>query len=98
MKLTHVLALFTLSVIVQGNLIAAVARPVVLSLGSIFTAMKTQDALSEMHIEWRDLLPFSKKSTPAKFANKVEEKLDDDMMKIFEKPRDKIARPDFRKA
>ena len=39
MNLSKVLALFTLIVIVKGNLIAAMARPVILSLGTVFTAM-----------------------------------------------------------
>ena len=40
MKLTCVVfALFTLSVIVKGNVLAAVAKPVMLGIGTIFTVM-----------------------------------------------------------
>ena len=62
MKLTHLLALFTLIVIAKGTLMAAIARPVILSLGTVFTAFKTQDALSgTQSTEWRNLIPFSTK-------------------------------------
>ena len=93
MKLTLVLALFTLSVIVQGNLIAVVSRPVILSLGSIFTAMIAQDSLSEMHFEWSNILPFSKKSSTEEYEFEDE----DDYMKYFEKPRDYEKLKGYRK-
>ena len=38
MMLTHVLALFTLSMVVYGNLLAAVARPAILSFSTIYVA------------------------------------------------------------
>ena len=41
MKLTHVLTLFAIIVIVKGNMIAAFARPAILTLGTMFAAFKT---------------------------------------------------------
>ena len=64
MKLMFVFALFILSIVVKGSLMAAAARPVILSLGTIFTAMKTHDALSDIQsIEWKNLIPFAEKET-----------------------------------
>ena len=42
MKLALIFALFTMSVMVNGNLIA-VAQPVLLTLGTLFAAFKNQD-------------------------------------------------------
>ena len=50
MKYTLIFAIFTLIMIVKGNLIAAVAWPVILSIGTIFTALKTQDAMSGIQL------------------------------------------------
>ena len=62
MKLTRVLALCTLIVTAKGNLVAAIARPVILSIGTVYTALKTQDALSGAEpTDWRNLIPFSTK-------------------------------------
>ena len=60
MQITHVFAFFTLSVIVKGNLVAAMARPMILSFGTIFAAMN-KDVLETGPIEWRNILPFSTK-------------------------------------
>ena len=61
MKFTQVLlALFTLSVIVRGNLIAAAARPAILAFGTIFAALNQVD---REPIEWSNFMPFSMDKT-----------------------------------
>ena len=66
MKLVLIFCLFTLSVIVKGNLIA-VAQPVMLALGTIFTAMNiNQDVHDKQPIKWRNLLLFTNKATDEK--------------------------------
>ena len=42
MKIARVFLLLTLSVVVYGNLIAAVARPAILSIGTLFAAVNQQ--------------------------------------------------------
>ena len=70
MNLTYILALFTtLGVIAYANLIAAVARPAILSFSTIFAAFY-QDSLDKKSIEWGNLLPFSSDKTTAKFETK----------------------------
>ena len=44
MKLAIIFAFLTLIVTIKGNLIAAVAWPAILSVGTIFTAMNHQDS------------------------------------------------------
>ena len=58
--LTYVFTLLTLGEIVKGNLVAAVARPVILSIGTIFAAMN-QDVLDTQSFEWKNLIPFASK-------------------------------------
>ena len=60
MKLASIFALFILSMMVKGNLIA-VAQPVLLTLGTIFAAMANQDAYDMQPIQWSNLLHFAKK-------------------------------------
>ena len=55
MKLAVVFTLFTLIVIVKGNLIAAVARPAILSIGTIF-AVFSQDKFNFRPTEWKNPL------------------------------------------
>ena len=61
MKTKFVIILFTLSVVAKCNLMAAVARPVLLSFGTIFAAMH-QDAIDIQPINWRNLMPFTSKN------------------------------------
>ena len=70
MKLTCIFALFTLSVIVRGNMLVAVAQPVILSLGTIYAAFN-QDLLpftkkNEEEISWLDALVGGKKEEKIK--------------------------------
>ena len=60
MKFTSVIALFTLSVIVKGNLIAAAARPAILAIGTIFAALNQVD---REPIEWSNFMPFAMDKT-----------------------------------
>ena len=55
MKLAYIFALFTLSVMVKGNLIA-VAQPVLLALGSILTALNHQDSRDNKSTLWANFL------------------------------------------
>ena len=64
MKLTCIFALFTLGVIVQGNLIA-VAQPALLAIGTLFAALN-QNTHDNQSIEWRNFIPFTKKETDGK--------------------------------
>ena len=57
MKLAQVFALFTLIVIVKGNLIAAMARPAILSFGTLFAALN-HEKFDIKPIEWRNIMPF----------------------------------------
>ena len=61
MKTKFVIILFTLSVVAKCNLMAAVARPVILSFGTIFAAMN-QNAIDIQPIDWRNLMPFTSKN------------------------------------
>ena len=60
MKLTQLFTLLTLSLIVKGNLIAAVARPAILSLGTLFAALNQR---TDQHIEWKNFMPFATEKT-----------------------------------
>ena len=62
MKLALIFSLFTLSVMVKCNLIA-VAQPVILALGTIFTAINHQAETEKQHIQWRNIMPFTQKTT-----------------------------------
>ena len=62
MKIALVFALLGLIIIVKGNLIAAIARPTILSIGTIFAALN-QDRIDIKHIEWRNIMAFSKEKT-----------------------------------
>ena len=65
MKLAFIFALFTLSVIVEGNLIA-LAQPVILALGTIFTAINHKDVHEKQPLESTNLMPFIKKRPDGK--------------------------------
>ena len=56
MKLICIFALFSLGVIVRGNLIT-LAQPALLALGTLF-AFLNQDALDHQPIEWSNILHF----------------------------------------
>ena len=73
MKLALIFCLFTLSVMVKSNLIA-VAQPVILALGTIFTAINHQDLSDKQSIEWRNIMPFSNKETEGKKEPEISEK------------------------
>ena len=68
MKLTFILTLLQICVIVKGTLLAAVARPVILSFGTMFTALN-HDLLDKQTIDWKSLLPFASLRTVAKDEN-----------------------------
>ena len=60
MKIACKFALFTLSVLsvlVKGNLIAAMARPAILSFGTLFAALN-HEKFDIKPIEWRNIMPF----------------------------------------
>ena len=59
MKFALIFSLFTLIVMVRGNIIA-VAQPVLLALGTIFAAVKNQDAHEIQPLDWKNLMPFVK--------------------------------------
>ena len=63
MKLALILSLFTLNVMVKSNLIA-VAQPMILALGTIFTAINHQDSFDKQPIEWKNFMPFAKPKYP----------------------------------
>ena len=62
MKFALIFALFTLIVMVRGNIIA-VAQPVLLTLGTIFAAVANQDAHEIQPIDWKNLMFFAKKES-----------------------------------
>ena len=64
--LARVFILFTLTVIVKSNLIAAVARPAILSIGTIFAALNQP---TDQPIEWKNFMPFATEKLP---ENKTE--------------------------
>ena len=90
MKIKFILILFTLSVIVKCNLMAAVTRPVILSLGTFFAVMN-QDAIDIQPTEWRNYIPFTakKKEKPFKVRdpnvldNEVTEDEENDLFELI---------------
>ena len=56
MKLIFIFVLFTLSVIVEGNLVA-VAQPAILALGTMFTALYQKKGHQEKESIWKGGLP-----------------------------------------
>ena len=74
MKLTFIFTLFTLSEIVKCNLIAAMARPVILSIGTIFAAMN-QDVVEIQPLEWSNLMPYARKKAGMKDKNTKKDEL-----------------------
>ena len=64
MKLVYIFSIFTLSVMVKGNLIA-VAQPVILTLTTLFTAIDKGIPLKS--IEWKNFMPFIKKQANPHF-------------------------------
>ena len=63
MKLTSILALFTLIAIVKGSWLTAAVQPVILSLGAVLTSIDSDlaDMLDVQTIEWKKYLPFINK-------------------------------------
>ena len=56
MKLTSIIILLTHIVMVKGTWLAATVSPVILSIGSLFTAVN-QDVLDIHPMSWKDWLP-----------------------------------------
>ena len=57
MKFTLIFVIFTLTVIVNSNLLVAVTRPVILSIGTLFAALN-HDASDSKFTEWRSNMSF----------------------------------------
>ena len=70
MKLSCIFALFTLRVMVKGNLIA-VAQPVLLTLGTLFTALN-HDLIDKQRIDWRNFITFYTEDPEEKVEDSVE--------------------------
>ena len=68
MNLRGIFSLFTLSVIVKGAWLAATVQPVLLSIGTVFTALNIEP------IEWKNFLPFINKQEKEKTTEKAIEK------------------------
>ena len=70
MKIAIIVAFFALSVIVEGNMLAAVLRggvePVLLSFGIAFAALgqDSQPMHDVSHFEWKSLLGWLKSDKP----------------------------------
>ena len=70
MKLVTIFILSVLSTIVKGAWIAAVAQPVLLSLGTIFTALN-YDVNEIQPIEWKNFVPFVKRKKKKKCGSEI---------------------------
>ena len=62
MKLRGLLALFSLIVIVKGNLFATAVKPIILGFGAILAAVDL-DVVDVQPIVWKNWLPFVNKQS-----------------------------------
>ena len=82
MKLTCVFALLTLSVVIKGNLLVALTRPAILSIGTIYAAFN-QNILDVKPIEWKNIVPFS--IFDGDTSKRLPRKSDKELLETFEK-------------
>ena len=63
--IAFIFALLTLSAMVKGNFIAVV-QPVILALGTIFTALNNKDVHEIQFVDQTNLMPYIKKRRDGK--------------------------------